>query len=246
MTAPPAPGANRRGWWPEGFLHEITHTLGAVQWGAPHSTQPAGQSQPQYGHCWQGADVMCYTEDAGASHPMQTDCAPIEGAITQSYDCGRDDYFNPAPAPGSYLATHWNTYDSVFLATCQEIAPACGGSDEFAPEPPAATAGPAIAGASRRGKQLKSSTGTWINAPQSYSYQWQRLTARGWHDIAGADEGRYTTKGPDLGRRLRVMVLATNDDGTTAAASAPTAPVGAVAVSKTASAKGKPRKRKRR
>jgi hypothetical protein len=242
----PAPGANRRGWWPEGFLHEITHTLGAVQWGAPHSTQPAGQSQAQYGHCWQGADVMCYTEDAGAAHAMQMDCAAIEGAITQSYDCGRDDYFNPAPAPGSYLATHWNTYDSVFLATCQEIAPACGGSDEFAPEPPAATAGPAIAGASRRGKQLKSSSGTWINAPQSYSYQWQRLTTRGWRDIAGADEERYTTQGPDLGRRLRVMVLATNADGTTAAASAPTAPVGAVAVNKTASAKGKVRKKKHR
>ncbi|MBE2314647.1 hypothetical protein DVA67_001575 [Solirubrobacter sp. CPCC 204708] len=37
----PGPGAH--GFWPEGFLHEITHTLGAVQWGAPHSTQPAGQ-----------------------------------------------------------------------------------------------------------------------------------------------------------------------------------------------------------
>src|SRR3954452_18929239 len=35
-----APGAARWGWWPEGFLHEMTHNLGAVQWGAPHSTQP--------------------------------------------------------------------------------------------------------------------------------------------------------------------------------------------------------------
>ena len=241
-----APGASRRGWWPEGFLHEITHTLGAVQWGAPHSTQPAGRSEPQYGHCWQGADVMCYVEDSGAAHPMQQDCAAIEGVIAQSYDCGRDDYFNPAPPAGSYLATHWNTYDSAFLAPCAEIVPACGGSTVFVPEPPAATAGPAIAGASRRGKQLKSSPGTWINAPQSYVYQWQRLTSRGWRDIEGADEERYTTTSVDLGRRLRVTVLASNDDGTTAAMSAPTAPVGAVAVSKTASAKGKRRKGKRR
>src|SRR4051794_20395671 len=63
-----APGSARWGWWPEGFLHEMTHTLGAVQWGAPHSTQPLGGSAPQYGHCWQGADVMCYVEDGGAAH----------------------------------------------------------------------------------------------------------------------------------------------------------------------------------
>jgi hypothetical protein len=50
-----APGASRWGWWPEGFLHEMTHNLGAVQWGAPHSTQPRGGSAPNYGHCWQGA-----------------------------------------------------------------------------------------------------------------------------------------------------------------------------------------------
>ncbi len=228
-----APTTTRRGWWPEGFLHEITHMLGAVQWGAPHSTQPPGGNAAQYGHCWQGADVMCYTEDAGAAHPMQMDCAAIAGTITQTFDCGRDDYFNPAPAAGSYLATHWNTYDSAFLAPCSQIAPACGGDLEFTPEPPAATAGPAIAGASRRGRQLRSTRGSWINAPTSYSYRWQRLTARGWRDIGGAHDERYRTRSADLGRRLRVAVLAGNDDGTTAATSAPTAPIGAVAVNRT-------------
>ena len=87
-----------------------------MQWGAPHSTQPAGQQNPQYGHCWQGADVMCYAENAGAASQLRNDCAPLPGTITVSYDCGRDDYFSPAPEPGSYLATHWNTYDSAFMA----------------------------------------------------------------------------------------------------------------------------------
>ena len=103
-----APGAPKWGWWPEGFLHEMTHNLGAVQWGAPHSTEPAGQSLPQYGHCWQGADVMCYVEDPGAAHPMQMDCAALPGAIPESYDCGHDDYFNPCPPADTYLAGHWN------------------------------------------------------------------------------------------------------------------------------------------
>ena len=173
-----APGTPKWGWWPEGFLHEMTHNLGAVQWGAPHSTQPAGQTNPQFGHCWQGADVMCYVENAGASHAMQTDCAALPGAIPQNYDCGRDDYFNPAPSPGSYLATHWNTYDNVFLAPCGEVAPACGGGQLWVPEPPAATGAPSVAGSARRGSRLSARTGDWSNSPKSYGYQWQRLSRR--------------------------------------------------------------------
>ena len=161
-----APGTAKWGWWPEGFLHEMTHNLGAVQWGAPHSTQPAGQSNPQFGHCWQGADVMCYVESAGASHAMQTDCAALPGAIPQTYDCGRDDYFNPAPPAGSYLATHWNTYDNVFLASCGEVAPACGGGQLWVPEPPAATNAPSVAGSARRGSTLSARTGELEQQPE--------------------------------------------------------------------------------
>ena len=229
-----APGAARWGWWPEGFLHEMTHNLGAVQWGAPHSTQPRGQTLPQYGHCWQGADVMCYTEDAGAAHPMQQDCAALPGAIPQSYDCGRDDYFNPAPAPGSYLATHWNTYDSVFLAPCGEIAPACGGGALWVPEPPAATSGPTVGGTPRRGSTLTAGNGAWSNGPTGYTYQWQRLTEPAGRTSTARPSATYLVTSDDLGRRLRVTVIATNPDGSASAASAPTAPVGAAGVNRAA------------
>jgi hypothetical protein len=231
-----APGAPKWGWWPEGFLHEMTHNLGAVQWGAPHSTEPRGQSLPNYGHCWQGADVMCYVEDAGAAHPMQQDCAGLPGAIPQSYDCGRDDYFNPAPPPGSYLATHWNTYDSAFLAPCGEIAPACGGGTLWVPEPPAATSAPSVSGTARRGGTLVVQPGAWSNAPSGYRYQWQRLVQSGWEDIENAVGAGYVATSEDLGRRLRANVVASNDDGAATAASTPTAPIGGSAVSRAASA----------
>ena len=219
----PAPGTDPHGWWPEGMLHEITHNLGAVQWSAPHSTQPAGSAFSRYGHCWQGYDVMCYTEDSGASHAMRYDCPRVGGAIPQVYDCGRDDYFSPAPPAGSYLATHWNVYDSSFMAPCGEIPPACGGGmDGLVPAPPVATGGPQLAGTPRRGSTLSVVIGSWRNGPLSYRYRWQRQGTRGrWVSISGATDANYRATRTDRGTRLRVQVVATNPDGSASAASPP-------------------------
>jgi hypothetical protein len=170
---------------------------------------------------------MCYTEDSGAAHPMRMDCAALAGAIPESYDCGRDDYFNPAPAPGSYLATHWNTYDSAFLAPCGEIAPACGGGNLWVPTPPVATSPPSTVGNAHRGTAVVARPGVWSNSPAGYAYRWQRQDGGGWDDIAGATGQSYLPTSDDLGLRLRVVVVATNDDGSASAASAPTLPVGA-------------------
>jgi hypothetical protein len=38
---------------------------------------------------------------------------PVED---QQFDCNEDDYSNPAPAAGSYLATHWNLASSGWVA----------------------------------------------------------------------------------------------------------------------------------
>jgi hypothetical protein len=215
-----APGAGSRGWWPEGFLHEISHNLGAVQWSAPHSTQPPGFQLPRYGHCWQGADVMCYVEDSGAAHAMQYDCPRVGGAIPQAYDCGRDDYFNLAPPAGSYLAAHWNVYDNAFLAACTQIAPACGGGTEgLVPAPPVSTAAPTVAGSPRRGSTVASDAGGWQNGPLTYSYRWQRERRGRWQSISGATKASYVPTKTDRGRRLRVQVVATNPDGSASAAS---------------------------
>jgi hypothetical protein len=125
------------GFWPEGMLHEMTHTLGAVMADAPHATS--------YGHCTDGHDVMCYADGGSAAAPYTTTACPLltnsQAGMTQTYDCGGDDYFNPSPAPGSYLATHWNTFNSVFEAPCSTLGNACG-SGAAATAPPAAVAPP--------------------------------------------------------------------------------------------------------
>ena len=166
---------------------------------------------------------MCYTEDGGAAHAMRYDCPRVGGAIPQVYDCGRDDYFSPAPPPGSYLATHWNVYDSAFMAPCGQIAPACGGGmDGLAPSPPVATGGPQLAGIARRGATLSAVIGSWRNGPLSFSYRWQRQGKRGqWANISGATNPTYRATRTDRGARLRIQIVATNPDGSASAASPP-------------------------
>jgi hypothetical protein len=92
-------------------LHEVLHTLGAVQPSAPHFSGGA--------HCYELFDVMCYTPKDGTADVFLRDCEIVGEAPNpgKPLDCGNDDYFNPSPAPGSYLAGHWNLYDSGFLCT---------------------------------------------------------------------------------------------------------------------------------
>jgi hypothetical protein len=90
--------------------HELTHTLGGVQGGAPHATTN--------GHCFDESDLMCYADGSGI--PMQTVCP---AAQEQLLDCNHDDYFSTNPVANSYLATHWNTAKSSFL----DVVPALAG-----------------------------------------------------------------------------------------------------------------------
>lgn len=94
-------------------LHEVFHNLGAVQSSAPHGNSG--------GHCTDPASILCAAGFRTGPCPAGFD------AFDVPLDCGADDYFNPAPPAGSYLATHWNIYDSALLcplAACdQQLTP---------------------------------------------------------------------------------------------------------------------------
>ena len=105
--------------------HELVHNLGGVQTSAPNATS--------FGHCFDEYDLLCYDDGSGIA--MQPICTPTV-ANNRLLDCNHDDYFNPSPAPGSYLDTHWNTADSAFLESgAPEPPPASN-------EPPLVDAGP--------------------------------------------------------------------------------------------------------
>lgn len=91
--------------------HELMHTLGAVQDSAPNSSLG--------GHCIDEYDVMCYSDEPFEPE-MEIVCTP-EGTFEARFDCGNDDYFDPASPFTGYLATHWNTANNWFLT--QDIPP---------------------------------------------------------------------------------------------------------------------------
>ena len=82
--------------------HELLHTLGAVQTSSPNSNG--------FGHCFDGPDIMCYTE--GGVKVINA-CTNSKGV--DQLDCNSDDYFAMSPPLGSYLSTHWNIANSTFL-----------------------------------------------------------------------------------------------------------------------------------
>lgn len=98
------------------ILHEGTHSMGGVVNSAPNSSGA--------GHCNDDSDVMCYNDGGPRSSLYKSNVCPGTG-LDDFYDCNHDDYFNPSPAAGTFLATHWN------IAGCNNlliVRSGCGGA----------------------------------------------------------------------------------------------------------------------
>jgi|GEM_PF-5021678 len=88
-------------------VHEIMHTLGAVQSTAPHSTVG--------GHCFDGIDPLCYDDNSGNS-TQQLICPSTPYRPGGLLDCNADDYFAISPPKGTYLSDHFNiASDSPYI-----------------------------------------------------------------------------------------------------------------------------------
>ncbi len=80
----------------------------------------------------------------------------------------------------------------------------------------------------RQGSTLRANKGAWSNNPTSYAYQWQRCAGdgSGCATIAGATELRYRLVQADVGRTIRLLVTASNADGSRTANSKPSPVIG--------------------
>ncbi|MHB1834928.1 MAG: hypothetical protein ACYCXW_08175, partial [Solirubrobacteraceae bacterium] len=95
-----------------------------------------------------------------------------------------------------------------------------------APAPPVSTVAPVVSGAPALGRTLTADGGSWMPAGPTLTYQWQRGDATdGYTDITGATSATYTAVAADVGYSLRVVVTATNPDGTASVTSAASATI---------------------
>ena len=94
------------------------------------------------------------------------------------------------------------------------------------PGAPAETAPPKIKGEAVVGKTLTATTGSWTGTqPISYTFKWQSCTSSTSCANNGASGNTYDVASADVGKRIRVKVLAKNADGETPGLSDPTATV---------------------
>jgi len=102
------------------WMHELGHNLGAVQGGGNGTV--AAPNSTEFSHCNDGLDIMCYADGSPNSAYSSSVCTD-----RAHFDCNHDDYFNPSPAAGTYLATHWNLASCfnryLHLSYCQPATP---------------------------------------------------------------------------------------------------------------------------
>jgi hypothetical protein len=169
---------------------------------------------------WGGTQPIAYAYQWRRCNTSGAACADITGATGSSYSVTSSDV-------GSTLrvaVTATNTYGSSTASSNPTSVVQAANSA------PANTSPPTITGTAQEGKVLNANPGTWSGTqPITYTYQWQRCDASGGNCVAisGATNAAYVAASADVGKTLRVGVVASNTVSSAPAISNATAVVSA-------------------
>jgi len=179
-------------------------------------TPTQGQTLTEQHGTWSG-NPTAYAYQWQDCDPTGASCSAIQGATGQSYVLGASDV--------------------AHTIRVQEIASNAAGSGAPVTSAPTTLVGPApvyrpraesrpsISGNPRVGEMLSAGSGSWSGTPPiSYTYQWQRCDPR-CAAIPGATAQTYTLAAADAGRRVRVLVGASNLAGSASGHSRAVGPV---------------------
>ena len=133
----------------------------------------------------------------------------------------------PAATQATYTATSGDL--GFRLRTSVTAANAAGSSTStsavtatISARPPTSTSRPTILGTVEEGQTVTAANGGWEGTPPfDFDYEWERCDADGTDcdDIYGASDAAYVVRANDVGRKIRVRVIADNPGGTRSAAS---------------------------
>ncbi len=202
---------------------------GAATTTAPKNTgEPSISGTPRVGQVlrttrgtWTGTTPIAYVyrwfRCDGRGKPDASDCTQITNARNASYVL--------------------READAGFRIRSQVKATNDDGSDTATSNPtaiitsakPFNTTEPSISGTAVVGNVLNANRGQWGgDAPITYSFVWLRCSAKGDNcgEIQAATDNQYQVVANDVGRTIRVRVIARNDQGSTSAISNPTGVVG--------------------
>jgi hypothetical protein len=138
-------------------------------------------------------------------------CAFVNGATGRTYTLGADDV-------GKRLflrvtATNVAGSDYAYSQPTPVVRPGA----------PINSSIPDVSGSARVGSVLSASPGSWRGAsPMQFAYRWQACDAAACVDLPGQTDSSLQVDASTVGRRLRVVVTATNVEGSATAVSTPT------------------------
>lgn len=196
---------------------------------APENTgEPSISGTPRVGQIlrttrgtWTGTSPIEYAyrwfRCEGAGKPDASDCTRIANAPNDTY--------------------RLREADAGFRIRSQVVARNSDGQDTATSNPTAVvtsakpfnTTEPSISGTAKVGNTLRANRGQWGgDTPITYSFVWLRCADKGDNcgEIQGANDPEYEVRDSDIGRTIRVRVIARNDRGSTSAISNPTGVIG--------------------
>jgi hypothetical protein len=109
----------------------------------------------------------------------------------------------------------------VLSSALAVAAVAVAGAQATAAVAPQSSSQPTISGRLQQGHTLTAHNGIWSSSPTSFTYQWQQCDGSGasCNPISGATSRSYTAASGDVDHTLRVVVTASNADGSSSATS---------------------------
>jgi hypothetical protein len=170
---------------------------------------------------WSGTQPIAYAYQWWRCDAGGGSCVPIADAIAPTYTATAADVARTLRA--SVTASNVGGSAAALTPASSIVA-----SSSF--DAPVSTAAPVISGPSEVAGTLTASSGAWAGSvPLTFAYTWLSCDAAGTacKAIAGAITATYVPVIGDLGRTLRVQVVATNGAGSAGATSAQTVPVAA-------------------